>query len=84
MQLVTNQARERQLKEEEERLKREAEEAERKRKEEEEALARAAHEAAEKEAALTRRRQEKAMSLGAEPDKGPDVTRVSVTKLFIF
>ncbi|XP_042439101.1 plant UBX domain-containing protein 10-like [Zingiber officinale] len=76
--LEADQARERRLKEEEDRLKREAEEAERKRKEEEEALARAAHEAAEKEAALTRRRQEKAMALGAEPDKGPNVTRVLV------
>ncbi|WOL05694.1 hypothetical protein Cni_G14423 [Canna indica] len=76
--LEADQARERQRREEEERLRREAEEAERKRKEEEEALERAAREAAEKEAALARRRQEKAMSLGAEPDKGPDVTQVLV------
>ncbi|RWW15955.1 hypothetical protein BHE74_00016112 [Ensete ventricosum] len=76
--LLLNQARERQRREEEERLKREAEEAERKLKEEEEALERAAREAAEKEAALARRKQEKAMSLGPEPDKGPDVTQVLV------
>ncbi|CAL9044336.1 plant UBX domain-containing protein 10-like [Musa acuminata AAA Group] len=76
--LEADQARERQTIEEEERLKREAEEAERKRKEEEEALERAAREAADKEAALARRRQEKAMSLGVEPDKGPDVTQVLV------
>lgn len=57
-------------------MEREAAEAERKRKEEEEALERAAREAAEKEAALARMRQEKAMLLGAEPEKGPDVTQV--------
>ncbi|XP_042480900.1 plant UBX domain-containing protein 10-like [Macadamia integrifolia] len=76
--LEADQARERQRKEEQERLEREAAEAERKRKEEEEAQERAAREAAEKEAALTRRRQEKAMSLGDEPQKGPDVTQVLV------
>jgi len=70
------QARERQQREEQERLEREAAEAERKRKEEEEARDRAASEAAEKEAALARMRQEKALSLGAEPEKGPDVTQV--------
>jgi ATPase subunit of ABC transporter with duplicated ATPase domains len=70
------QARERQRREEQEILEREAAEAERKRKEDEEAQARAVQEAAEKEAALARRRQEKAMALGAEPEKGPDVTRV--------
>lgn len=70
--LVTDQAREHQLQEEEERLKREAEEAERKLKEEEVTLARAAHKAAVKKAALVRRRREKAMSLGAEPDKVSD------------
>lgn len=80
--LLLNQARERQRREEEERLKREAEEAERKRKEEEEALERAAREAAEKEAALARRQQEKAISLGPEPDKGPDVTQVSIMEVF--
>ncbi|KAG8092307.1 hypothetical protein GUJ93_ZPchr0012g21887 [Zizania palustris] len=74
--LETDQARERQKREEQERREREAAEAERKRKEEEEALARAAQEAAEKEAALAKRRQEKAMALGAEPEKGPNVTRV--------
>ncbi|XP_072960686.1 plant UBX domain-containing protein 10-like [Typha angustifolia] len=76
--LEADQARERQMKEEQERLEREAAEAERIRKEEEEALIRAAHEAAEKEAALARRRQEKALSLGAEPEKGPDVTQVLI------
>ncbi|KAL5726845.1 Plant UBX domain-containing protein 10 [Ranunculus cassubicifolius] len=76
--LEADQARERQRKEEEERLAREAAEAERKLKEEEEARERAALEAAEKEAALIRRRQEKAMSLGTEPEKGPTVTQVLV------
>lgn len=76
--LEADQARERQRKEEQERLEREAAEAERKRKEEEEAHARAALEAAEKEAALAKLRQEKALSLGAEPDKGTDVTQVLV------
>lgn len=41
-------------------------------------MERAAQEAAEKEAALARRRQEKAMSLGVEPQKGPDVTQVMI------
>ncbi|KDP25236.1 hypothetical protein JCGZ_20392 [Jatropha curcas] len=76
--LEADQARERQRIEEQERLEREAAEAERKRKEEEEARERAAREAAEKEAALARIREEKALSLGAEPDKGPDVTQVLV------
>ncbi|XP_078154335.1 UBX domain-containing protein [Carex rostrata] len=76
--LEADRARERQRREEQERKEREAAEAERKRKEEEEALQRAAQEAAEKEAALARRRQEKAMSLGTEPEKGPDVTQVLV------
>ena len=67
------------MREEQERLEREAAEAERKRIEDEEAQARAVQEAAEKEAALARRRQEKAMALGAEPEKGPDVTRVCLT-----
>ncbi|KAG8084108.1 hypothetical protein GUJ93_ZPchr0010g9006 [Zizania palustris] len=71
-------ARELQRRVEQEIREREAAEAERKRKEEEAALARAAQEAAEKEAALARRRQEKAMALGAEPEKGPDVTRVLI------
>ena len=78
------QARERQRKEEQERLEREAAEAERKRKEEEEALKRAAQEAAERQAALTRKRQEKAMALGEEPEKGPDVTQVSYSGLISF
>ncbi|PIA48867.1 hypothetical protein AQUCO_01300042v1 [Aquilegia coerulea] len=76
--LEADQARERQRKEEQDRLEREAAEAERKLKEEEEARERAACEAAEKEAALARRRQEKAISLGAEPEKGPNVTQVLV------
>ncbi|KAH7513680.1 plant UBX domain-containing protein 10 [Ziziphus jujuba] len=76
--LEADQARERQRKEEQERLEREAAEAARKRKEEEEARERAAREAAEKEAALARIRQEKALSLGAEPEKGPNVTQVLV------
>lgn len=70
------QAREIQRREEQERLEREAAEAERKLKEEEEAREREAREAAEKEAERARIRQEKALSLGAEPEKGPNVTRV--------
>lgn len=76
--LEADQARERQRQEEEERLEREAAEAERKRKEEEEARERAAREAAEREAALARMREEKARSLGAEPEKGTDVTQLLV------
>ncbi|XP_022893045.1 plant UBX domain-containing protein 10 [Olea europaea var. sylvestris] len=76
--LEADQARERQRKEEQERLEREATEAERKRKEEEEAQERAAREAAEKKAAIAKMREEKAASLGAEPAKGPDVTQVLV------
>uniref|UniRef100_A0A0D9XLM4 UBX domain-containing protein n=1 Tax=Leersia perrieri TaxID=77586 RepID=A0A0D9XLM4_9ORYZ len=76
--LEADQARERQQREEQEKREREAAEAERKRKQEEEAQERAAQEAAEKEAALARRRQEKAMALGAEPERGPDVTRVLI------
>ncbi|PON92832.1 UBX domain-containing protein [Trema orientale] len=76
--LEADQARERQRKEEEERLEREAAEAERKRKEEEEARERAAREAEEKAAAIARMRQEKALAVGAEPEKGPNVTQVLV------
>ncbi|PIN00070.1 putative regulator of the ubiquitin pathway (contains UAS and UBX domains) [Handroanthus impetiginosus] len=76
--LEADQARERQRKEEQERLEREAAEAERKRKEEEEAHERALQEAAERESALAKMREEKALSLGAEPEKGPDVTQVFV------
>ncbi|KAL3817880.1 hypothetical protein ACJIZ3_003785 [Penstemon smallii] len=76
--LEADQARERQRKEEQERMEREAAEAERKRKEEEEARERAAQEATEREAALAKMRKEKALSLGAEPEKGPDVTQVQV------
>ncbi|KAL2903092.1 Plant UBX domain-containing protein 10 [Bienertia sinuspersici] len=76
--LEADQARERQRREEQERLERERAEAERKRQEEEEAREREAREAAEREAALARRKQEKALSLGVEPEKGPDVTQVLV------
>ncbi|XP_019149700.1 PREDICTED: plant UBX domain-containing protein 10 [Ipomoea nil] len=76
--LEADQARERQRQEEQLRLAREAAEAERKRKEDEEARERAAHEAAEREAALAKLREEKARSLGPEPEKGPDVTQVLV------
>lgn len=65
-------------------MEREAAEAERKIKEEEEARERAAQEAAEREAALAKLREEKALSLGAEPDKGPDVTQVSPNFLYCF
>lgn len=78
---MLHQARERQRREEQKRLEREAAEAERKRKEEEEARERAAREAAEKEAALAKIRQEKALSLGAEPEKGPNVTQVNTSSL---
>ncbi|CAN4075869.1 unnamed protein product [Withania somnifera] len=76
--LEADQARERQKKEDEERLEREAAESERKRKEEEEARERAARETVEREAALAKMRQEKLLSLGPEPEKGPDVTQVLV------
>ncbi|XP_013621956.1 PREDICTED: plant UBX domain-containing protein 10-like [Brassica oleracea var. oleracea] len=76
--LEADQARERQRQEEAERLEREAAEAERKRKEEEEARERAEREAAEREAARVRMRQEKALALVDEPEKGPDVTQVLV------
>lgn len=39
------------------------------------------HEAAEKEAARARLRQEKALSLGPEPEKGPNVTQVILPSL---
>ncbi|XP_078441857.1 UBX domain-containing protein [Wolffia australiana] len=76
--LEADQARERERRAEQEQLDKEAAEAETRRKEEEEARERAVREANEREAALARRRQEKAMSLGIEPDKGPDVTQVLV------
>ncbi|XP_057789022.1 plant UBX domain-containing protein 10 [Salvia miltiorrhiza] len=76
--LEADQARERQRKEEQERLERETAEAERKRKEEEEARERAAREAAQREAELAKIREEKALALGPEPEKGPDVTQVLV------
>ena len=73
---MAHQAREREKKEEQERLAMEATEAEKKRKEEEGARERAACEAAEREAALVKLREEKALSLGPEPEKGPDITQV--------
>lgn len=76
--LEADQARERQRREEQERLEREHAEEEQKCKEEEEAREREAREAVEREAALARRRQERALSLGAEPEKGPNVTQVLV------
>jgi predicted metal-dependent peptidase len=76
-----HQARERQRREEQDRLVREAVDAETKRMDEEEARKRAAREAAEKEAALAKIRQEKALSLGAEPEKGPNVTQVNTSSL---
>uniref|UniRef100_A0A0C9RQU9 TSA: Wollemia nobilis Ref_Wollemi_Transcript_1303_2038 transcribed RNA sequence n=1 Tax=Wollemia nobilis TaxID=56998 RepID=A0A0C9RQU9_9CONI len=76
--LERDQARERERQAEAERLQREAAEAERRQREEEEAIARAAQEAAEREALLEKRRQEKAMALGVEPEKGPNVTQVLV------
>ncbi|KAI3804497.1 hypothetical protein L1987_26077 [Smallanthus sonchifolius] len=76
--LEADQARERQRKEEEERLAREAAEAERKQKEDDEAREKAAREAAERETALVKLREEKALSLGLEHEKGPDVTQVLV------
>uniref|UniRef100_A0A1J3K8I2 FAS-associated factor 2-B n=1 Tax=Noccaea caerulescens TaxID=107243 RepID=A0A1J3K8I2_NOCCA len=69
--LEADQARERQRQEEEERK-------ERKLKEEEEAREREEREAAEREAARVRMRQEKALALGDEPEKAPDVTQVLV------
>ncbi|KAJ7567768.1 hypothetical protein O6H91_01G006300 [Diphasiastrum complanatum] len=76
--LQADQEREQRRQEEAERAARQVAEAERKRKEEEEAAAEAAKAAAEREAALERRRQEKALSLGPEPEKGPDITHVVV------
>jgi hypothetical protein len=74
----TIQERERLRQEELARKAREEAEAEQRKREEEEAAARAVQEAAEREAALEQRRREKAMALGAEPEKGPDVTQVCV------
>eukprot|EP00250_Pteridium_aquilinum_P008353 c17879_g1_i1 orf=423-1907(+) len=76
--LQADQERERQRQLEADRLAFEMAEAARKRKEEEEAAAKAAQEAAERQAALEQRRQQKAMALGAEPEKGPDVTEVLI------
>jgi hypothetical protein len=71
----TIQERERLRQEELARKAREEAEAEQRKREEEEAAARAVQ---EREAALEQRRREKAMALGAEPEKGPDVTQVCV------
>lgn len=76
--LEADQARERERQAELEQLQREAEEAERRHREDEEATKRAAKEAAEREAALERICREKAMALGVEPEKGPEVTQVLV------
>ncbi|CAM8995938.1 unnamed protein product [Rhodiola kirilowii] len=76
--LEADQARERQRREEQERLEKEAAEAERKLKEEEEAREKAARAAAEREAQRKKMLEEKAKSLGAEPEKGPNVTQVLV------
>ncbi|KAG0566620.1 hypothetical protein M758_7G066100 [Ceratodon purpureus] len=76
--LQADQERERLRQEEFARKAREDAEAEQRKREEEEAAARAVQEAAEREAALEQRRREKAMALGAEPEKGPDVTQVLV------
>ncbi|KAJ0615729.1 putative UBX domain, Ubiquitin-like domain superfamily, Thioredoxin-like superfamily [Helianthus annuus] len=76
--LEADEARERQRREEQEQVEREAAEAERKQHEEEEARERTAREAAEREAQLIKVREEKSLSLGPEPEKGPDVTQVLV------
>ncbi|EPS68279.1 hypothetical protein M569_06490 [Genlisea aurea] len=76
--LEADQARERERREEQERLQLQAAEAERKRKEEDEAREREEREAVEREVALAKSRQEKALRLGAEPEKGPGVTQVLV------
>ncbi|CAM8902506.1 unnamed protein product [Rhodiola kirilowii] len=76
--LEADQARERQRREEREQAEKEAAEAERKLKEEEEARERAAHAAAEREAQRKKMLEEKAKSLGAEPEKGPNVTQVLI------
>eukprot|EP00245_Coleochaete_scutata_P007812 TRINITY_DN23582_c0_g1_i1.p1 TRINITY_DN23582_c0_g1~~TRINITY_DN23582_c0_g1_i1.p1 ORF type:complete len:513 (-),score=117.01 TRINITY_DN23582_c0_g1_i1:700-2238(-) len=76
--LLADQERELKRKEEAERLQREAAEAAKRKQEEEEAARRAAEAVAEREAALERRRIEKAAALGPEPEKGPDVTQVLI------
>lgn len=73
------QERERLRREEAARQAREEAEAEQRKREEEEAARRAVQEAAEREAALEQRRLEKAMALGVEPEKGPDVTQVCIS-----
>ncbi|MFS7913534.1 hypothetical protein Hanom_Chr02g00142901 [Helianthus anomalus] len=52
---------------------------ERQRREEQEQVEREAREAAEREATLIKLREEKSLSLGPEPEKGPDVTQVFYT-----
>ncbi|KAI3505322.1 hypothetical protein L1887_27398 [Cichorium endivia] len=76
--LQADQAREREKREEEERVAREVAEAERREKEEKEERERAAREADEREAELVKLREAKRLLLGAEPEKGPDVTQVLV------
>ncbi|MCO5557003.1 hypothetical protein L7F22_010558 [Adiantum nelumboides] len=76
--LQADQERERRRQEEAERLAFEKAELERKRKEEEEAAAKAARESAAKQAALEQRRQQKALALGSEPEKGSNVTEVLI------
>uniref|UniRef100_A0A251VGK4 Uncharacterized protein n=1 Tax=Helianthus annuus TaxID=4232 RepID=A0A251VGK4_HELAN len=76
VQSTLNSARERQRRDEQEQVEREAAEAERKQHEEEEARERTSREAAEREATLIKIREEKSLSLGSEPEKGPDVTQV--------
>lgn len=76
--LLADQERERKNQEEADRLKREADENERRRREEEIARETLAQKVAEQEAAMKRHRVEKAAKLGEEPEKGPDVTQVVV------
>ena len=71
------QAREREKREEEERAAREIAESERREKEE-------AREAAEREAELVKLREAKGLSLGPEPEKGPDVTQVFIIPFHSF
>ncbi|XP_024527752.1 plant UBX domain-containing protein 10 [Selaginella moellendorffii] len=76
--LLADQERERKRVEEAERVAREAAESERQMREKELAAQRAAQVAAEKQAAMDKLRKEKALALGAEPERGPQVTQVLV------
>lgn len=76
--LQADRERDHRRREEAERIAFAAAEAERKLKEEAAAAARAAQEVAEREAAIEQRRQAKAMALGSEPEKGPNVTEVLI------